>query len=112
MLHLPADSAVDLHLHTIYSDGQWLPVELFDYLAGAGFRMVSITDHDTLAHQDELRLLGEERGIAVLPGVEITSRWRGLIAHVLCYSGQFTGKALAGLVDETRERQLENSILK
>jgi 3',5'-nucleoside bisphosphate phosphatase len=108
MSSLPADSAVDLHLHTIYSDGQWLPEELFDYLADTGFRVVSITDHDTLAHQGELRLLGEERGIRVLPGVEVTSRWRGLIAHVLCYSGQFTSEALASLVDDTRERQLEN----
>lgn len=110
MLHLlPADAAVDLHLHTIYSDGQWVPVELFDYLAATGFRVVSITDHDILARQDELRLLGEERGIALLPGVEVTSRWRGRIAHVLCYSGRFTGEALASLVDETRERQLENT---
>jgi len=100
---------IDLHLHTIYSDGQWQPVELFDYLAATGFTIVSITDHDILARQDELRTFGEERGIAVLPGVEVTSRWRGLIAHVLCYSSRFTSGVLASLVDETRERQLDNT---
>jgi predicted metal-dependent phosphoesterase TrpH len=102
---------IDLHIHTIHSDGHWRPVELFDYLAATGFSIVSITDHDILAQQDELQHLGEEWGIVVLPGVEVTSRWRGQIAHVLCYSGRFTSEALAHLVDETRERQLENTRL-
>ena len=31
-LRLAADSAVDLHLHTIYSDGHWTLEPLLDYL--------------------------------------------------------------------------------
>ncbi len=104
-------AAVDLHLHTTYSDGQWLPDQLLDHLATEGFRVVSITDHDTLAHQDELQLQGKARGLTVLPGVEVTSRWRGMIAHVLCYAvgNTFGGESLQELVDGTRERQLENT---
>ncbi|MGO8951660.1 MAG: PHP domain-containing protein [Ktedonobacterales bacterium] len=105
------DASVDLQLHTVYSDGQWLPGQLFEYLAAERFSVISITDHDTVAHLDELSLLGESRGITVLPGVEVTSRWRGMIAHVLCYAvgSHFTGEALEKLVDETREQQLENT---
>jgi 3',5'-nucleoside bisphosphate phosphatase len=98
---VPRNDAVDLHLHTIYSDGSWRPKELFAYLAAEGFGIVSVTDHDTLAHLNELRLLGETHRIRVLGGVEVTSRWRGKIAHVLCYATDFIGDGLAGLLEET-----------
>ena len=102
MITVPATAAIDLHLHTIYSDGHWTPQELFAYLATQQFRVVSITDHDTVTHCDQLRLLGQAHNVTVLSGVEVTSRWRGMIAHVLCYAEQFTGTALATLVDATR----------
>ena len=106
---IPADAVLDLHLHTIYSDGLWTPAELFDDLQARGFRVVSIVDHDTTAHVAELQRLGETRGILVLAGVEVTSEWNGKIAHVLCYAGEFSGNGLAELVDETCRRQLENT---
>jgi 3',5'-nucleoside bisphosphate phosphatase len=106
---LSADTIVDLHLHTIYSDGLWTPAELFDYLASQNFRVVSIVDHDTTAHVAELHHLGEMHGILVLAGVEVTSEWNGKIAHVLCYAGQFSGNGLSDLVDKTRRKQLENT---
>lgn len=33
-LHLAAEAAIDLHLHTTYSDGRWTPEPLLDYLLG------------------------------------------------------------------------------
>jgi 3',5'-nucleoside bisphosphate phosphatase len=102
-------TGLDLHLHSIYSDGSWWPEELFNYLAAEGFRIVSVTDHDTFTHLDELRLLGQARGIQVLGGVEATCRWRGKIAHVLCYASEFTGDGLAGRVEETLREMADNT---
>ena len=62
-----------------------------------------------VTHCDELRLLGKAHGITVVPGVEVTSRWRGMIAHILCYAEHFTGTALASLVDATCQGQLANT---
>jgi predicted metal-dependent phosphoesterase TrpH len=84
-LRLGPDDAVDLHLHTYASDGAWAPSELIDYLAEKGFRVVSVCDHDTQRSVLEAMRRGNERGIRVVPGVEVTSRWADRQWHVLVY---------------------------
>ncbi len=111
-LRLPRDAAVDLHLHTRYSDGRWRPVDLFDTLAQGGFRLVSVVDHDQLDHLPEVTALGAERGVGVIAGTEVTAAWRGLAAHLLCYAPLptgFTGDALSRLIDETVARMRANT---
>ncbi len=96
--------------YTTYSDGQWLPEQLFDYVAAEGFDVVAVTDHDTLAHLDAVQEQAATHGVTALAGVEVTSRWRGRIAHVLCYATpRFQPGPLSQLVDETRLKQLENT---
>ena len=107
---LRADDPVDLQIHSIYSDGQWLPDELFTHLAARGFRAVAITDHDTLEHVEGLRALGARRGVHVVPGTELTTEWRGHPAHLLCYAGQLAGDALAAVAGDTARRQQENTL--
>jgi len=45
----PAPSAIDLHSHTLRSDGLLEPIELVQAAAAAGVKLFAITDHDTLA---------------------------------------------------------------
>ncbi len=106
---LRSDDDVDLQLHTIYSDGQWQSEQLFSYLQSEGFRAVSVTDHDTLEHVEELVALGGAYGLLVIPGIEVTTTWRGLSAHLLCYAPRFVGNALAALVKRTERAQLANT---
>ena len=47
-------STVDLHTHTLRSDGVLQPVELVRAAAAAGVTTLAITDHDTLAGYREL----------------------------------------------------------
>jgi 3',5'-nucleoside bisphosphate phosphatase len=107
---LRADDPVDLQIHSIYSDGQWRPDELFTHLAARGFRAVAITDHDTLEHVEGLRALGARHGVHVVPGTELTTEWRGHPAHLLCYAGQLAGDALAAVAGDTARRQQENTL--
>jgi predicted metal-dependent phosphoesterase TrpH len=107
---LRADEPVDLQIHTVYSDGQWLPDELFTHLAARGFRAVAITDHDTLEHVESLCALGARHGVHVVPGTELTTEWRGHPAHLLCYAGQLAGDALAAVAGDTARRQQENTL--
>lgn len=111
---LAADAAVDLHLHTRYSDGKWAPRDLFATLAAGGLRVVSVVDHDQLDHLPEVMALGDAFGVAVVPGVEVTAEWRGLPAHLLCYAPiptGFRGSALAELMAETDARMRANTRL-
>ena len=37
---------VDLHLHTLASDGFWTAEELINTVADRGFKVVAVADHD------------------------------------------------------------------
>ncbi len=48
-------------------------------------------------------------GVHVLPGVEMTTNWRGRSAHLLCYAAEFSGDALGRLARATVANQLANT---
>lgn len=68
-------SPVDLHTHTLRSDGVLTPLELVTAAAAAGVRTLAITDHDTLAGSRELAAAAGAIpvGLQLWPGVEINT---------------------------------------
>jgi 3',5'-nucleoside bisphosphate phosphatase len=72
-------STVDLHTHTLRSDGVLQPVALVGAVAAAGIRTLAITDHDTLAAYRELV---DDRAvpasIELIAGVEINALAKGI----------------------------------
>jgi hypothetical protein len=66
----------DLHNHTTASDGEYQPAELVAAAAGLGFQAVGVTDHDTLNGLDEALAAGTAAGIRVVPGVEVSLRFK------------------------------------
>ncbi len=114
VMRVPARAAVDLHLHTRYSDGTWLPSALFDFLEGGELRRGSVADHHHLAHFPEGLAPGAERGIGVIAGTEVTTVWRDLPAHLLCYAplpDGFVGAALSEVIDDTTAQMRANTQL-
>jgi 3',5'-nucleoside bisphosphate phosphatase len=70
----PGPSTIDLHTHTLRSDGLLTPEALATQAAAVGVRLLSITDHDTLAGVRELRRSGTvPAGLELLPGVELNA---------------------------------------
>jgi len=71
----PGPSTIDLHTHTIRSDGVLEPIALVSAAARAGVRLLAITDHDDLSAYRELvapgGAAGVPTGLTLLPGVEI-----------------------------------------
>jgi histidinol phosphatase-like PHP family hydrolase len=71
---------IDLHTHTIFSDGELIPAELTRRAAVAGYRAIALTDHGDFSNFDLIipRIarvaadLGKEWGLTVLPGIELT----------------------------------------
>jgi 3',5'-nucleoside bisphosphate phosphatase len=72
-------STVDLHTHTLRSDGVLEPVELVRAAADSGVTTLAITDHDSLAAYREL-ILGRAMPapIELIPGVEINALAKGI----------------------------------
>ena len=86
-------------MHTTASDGRLTPVELVARAAAAGLTTISVTDHDTVAAIDEVTAAGEQSGIRVIPGIEITSIDDGRDVHMLGY-----------LFDKSRMPEYQRSI--
>lgn len=82
---LAPDDSVDLHMHTVASDGRWTPEQLVNHLHENGFRVFAVADHDTMASVAEVVKLGSERGMHVVPAVEMTTRWEERQVHCLIY---------------------------
>jgi len=69
----PSPSTVDLHTHTLRSDGLLTPTELVGAAAAAGVRLLAITDHDTLAGVRELRRGVLPARLELVAGIEINT---------------------------------------
>ena len=67
-------SRIDLHLHTTHSDGSLSPSEVLRLAGKARVTALAITDHDIMCGIPEAIAAGDELGIEVIPGVEISSR--------------------------------------
>lgn len=76
---------IDLHLHTLASDGFWDTDELIGTVADRGFRVVAIADHDNQRSVARAIELGRERGVIVVPAVEMTVSWNERQIHLLVY---------------------------
>lgn len=77
---------IDLHMHSLFSDGALIPSELARRASVAGYRAMAITDHADHSNFDFILgrvslvcgKISEAYGIFVLPGIEITHvppRW-------------------------------------
>ncbi len=76
---------IDLHLHSIYSDGMLSPVALVELAKSRGLQAISITDHDTVAGTAEALERADCLDVEVIPGVEVSAAFDNLSLHILGY---------------------------
>lgn len=71
---------IDLHVHSLFSDGELIPSELTRRAAVIGYRALAITDHADQSNVDFIipricsvaEELGRDWGLTVIPGIELT----------------------------------------
>lgn len=98
-----APLAVDLHLHSLHSDGVLPAADVIDRAADGGARLLALTDHDTVAGLEEARERCRFRGVGFVSGVELSCTWRGQTLHVLGFDFDPLDAALLGRLEEVRE---------
>jgi predicted metal-dependent phosphoesterase TrpH len=108
-LNLATDAAIDLQIHTIYSDGSWIPEQLLDHLVREQFGLVAITDHDRVDTAVALQQLAQDKHLPVLVAVEMTTSWRGEMTDLLCFGFDPEHSALNELAQGLLRRQRENT---
>jgi predicted metal-dependent phosphoesterase TrpH len=78
-------SRLDLHLHTTHSDGSCTPTEVVNMAHQAAVTALAITDHDIMTGIAESMAAGQQHGIEIIPGVEISSLAGSSEIHILGY---------------------------
>ena len=76
---------IDLHAHTTASDGSLTPEELVRLAKQQGVTTLAVTDHDTIAGLSQAMAEGEQVGVDVIPGIEISCLYSDVELHILGY---------------------------
>ena len=99
---------IDLHIHTTASDGTFTPEEVVREASRIGLAAVAITDHDTAAGYASAAAEGENCGLEVVPGIEISTKFRSAV-HILGYYIDAQSPALGEVLDWMhRDREERN----
>ncbi|MFQ5705856.1 MAG: PHP domain-containing protein [bacterium] len=75
----------DLHLHSNRSDGFCTPDQLVEKALEHNLKAIAIVDHDDISALEEAIPFGKEKGIEVIPGVELSVQHNNLEFHLLGY---------------------------
>jgi len=93
---------IDLHTHTHFSDGEHAPTQLVELAQQRGIRILAITDHDTLDGIAEAREAAKNKGLHIVPGIELSTQFKGREVHLL---GHFVDPSHAKLLTVCQHMQ-------
>ncbi|WP_054952157.1 PHP domain-containing protein [Flaviflexus massiliensis] len=97
---------IDLHTHSAYSDGTQTPLELMTEAAQVGITVLGLTDHDTIAGYEDAKAAAEATGVGLVTGIEISTRFKGRVVHLLGYLFDHT-RAIAEHCTRVRKARVE-----
>ncbi len=81
----PMKNFLELHCHSSASDGSFSPSALVNHAFSRGIRVMALTDHDTTEGVDEAMKEGNKLKIKVIPGIELSTLYKGENVHILGY---------------------------
>ena len=100
---------IDLHCHSIFSDGTDSPEALALAADQAGLRALALTDHDTLAGLERFMAAQPQVATRLVPGIELSCRFMGRPLHMLGLFLDFRDPLLRQRVAFMRQQRLERN---
>ena len=103
---------IDLHCHSVISDGTLAPREVVRRAARNGVQLLALTDHDEVAGLAEAADEAQQIGLPFIPGVEISVSWADETIHIVglridpADSGLLAGLASVREGRDARARQI------
>lgn len=101
---------VDLHLHSVYSDGGDTPSQIVEKAKDKGLWTIALTDHDNIEGSKEIVKLNDEK-INIYSGVELTAKVPKGRMHILGYNMDLENENLNKKLKEMREASIYNILL-
>jgi len=103
-----------LHIHSTCSDGSFTPREIVELARAKALKAIAIADHDTVEGVAEAVAVGEERGIEVVPAVELSIKNEPekdfVELHLLGYFIDHQDEELDDLLDRIVQARIEQKI--
>lgn len=106
-------SHIDLHCHSIFSDGTMTPAELVAMAVKEKLSGLALTDHDTIDGVPALLAAARQAGIAAVSGVELSANHGDIPIHILGYGFDPAGEAIKSQLarlQATRKKRNEKII--
>ena len=75
--------AIDLHVHSTFSDGTLTPSELISRAKQFHLAAMALTDHDTIEGIPEAVQAASEQNLELVPGVELSTFWDEKEIHIV-----------------------------
>lgn len=100
-----SSNVIDLHTHTIYSDGELTPYELIREAINKKIGILSITDHNTIDGIKSVNKSDElikETGIKIVNGIELSAWFDDEKIHILGYDIDINNENLNKKLDEIK----------
>ena len=94
---------IDLHMHSVFSDGSLTPEELIQEAVKMKVTAVSLTDHDTMSGVPRFLAAARDAGLQAIPGVEISTDYNGRGMHILGYGMDMNNADLIANLQWIRE---------
>ncbi|MFP4630217.1 MAG: PHP domain-containing protein [Desulfohalobiaceae bacterium] len=98
-------SEIDLHTHSSASDGTLSPRELIQEAVDSGLKALALTDHDTTAGLQEARQAGQELGLEVIPGCELSVDFKQGQLHILGLWLPWEPRQLKSTLEDLRQKR-------
>lgn len=92
---------IDLHLHSVYSDGVLSPLELALKLDAGKVSVAALTDHDSTEGVRAFMDACRRRSIRAVSGVELSSAYDGVL-HILGYRFDVADGGMRALLEQNR----------
>lgn len=100
-MQIEKDYKIDMHMHTIYSDGELTPEKLIKRAKKNNVNVLSITDHDTIMG---LKNITSNYGINIINGIEMTAKVDKGRMHILGYDFDIDNQKLNNKLKELRTK--------
>ena len=101
----------DLHIHSTASDGKYSPKDVVKKAYDRGVKYLALTDHDTLSGIDEAKSEAQNLDIYFIPGLELSTTYKGETIHILGYfkGDDYKNPDLHKFLDDLKSKRIERA---
>lgn len=96
---------IDLHIHTIESDGELTPTEILEYANKNNLKYFSITDHNSIKAYEIEEIKNHPN---IILGVEFDCFYKGNLIHILGYGIDVNNEELKTILAKNKQETNHN----